>query len=425
MKGIACLVTSAAAVSSLVGCSGEAGRSGPDAPAERRLVALGATDHLGGLAREPMIVETADGGLFVAGYGEDVPTLWRSADGGGTWGPVDVGSEADGAVGNSDVDLALGPDGTLYFVTMSFDPQVFEGTGISVGSSRDGGESWTWTSLSRDRFDDRPWIEVAPDGVAHVIWNDGSGVSHAVSTDRGLTWSEEPRVHALGGSSHLAIGPDGAMAVRITPLSASGNRYDPGTDHVAVSIDGGESWVLRDLPGTRSWNQSFDPRQGILRWVEPLAWDGAGALYSLSSEGDTLWLARSPDQGATWRRWPLVVGADMLYFPYLVARGEGELGATWFEGVGDALRANLAVASVDPSGDAPPRVTRADPFTFPAFDQGDEGAPPTRDTAGEYLPILFLRDGRLAVVSTIQDPTGDRWGFTFRPYRIEGVDPGS
>jgi hypothetical protein len=394
-------------------------------PAALELVALPTTDHLGHLAREPMIVEGSDGSLFVAGYGADMPTLWRSADGGDSWASVDVGSEADGAVGNSDVDLAVAPDGTLYFVVMSYDRQVFEGRGIAVGTSRDGGGSWSWSSLSRDRFDDRPWIEVATDGSAHAIWNDGAGVSHTVSRDRGRTWTELSRVHPSGGSSHLAIGPTGALAVRVTPFSASGNKMDPGTDGIAVSSDGGATWELRELPGTRSWTQSFDPQDGVLRWVEPIAWDATGALYALWSEGRVLWLGRSLDDGASWRRWPVVQDSATVYFPYLLARGTGELAATWFSGVGDSLRAHLALIEVGAGSDAAPRVTRAAPFSFPAFRRAEEDSTFRRDTSGEYIPIVFLRDGRLAVVTTIQDPANDRLGFTFRPYRIEGGGRGS
>ena len=418
MNRLASLIASAT-VASVVGCSGGGARGEGAGAAAARLVALPATDHVGGLAREPMIVQGRDGALFVSGYGEGTPLLWRSTDGGGTWERVDVGTEADGAVGNSDVDLAVGPDGTLYFVVMSFDRTASEGRGIAVASSRDGGSSWTWTWLSRDRFDDRPWIDLAPDGTAHVVWNDGAGVSHAVSADRGLTWTERPRIHSLGGSSHLAIGPTGTIAVRITPLSASANRYDPGTDHLAVSSDGGESWTLRDLPGTRAWS-AFDPDADFLRWVEPIAWDSTGALFSFWSEGTTLWLARSTDDGASWTRWPVVEGGATLYFPYLVARGKGELAATWFSGLRDSIRANAARILVDGVAEHSPRVMRADPFAFPAFSRSDTSASPVRDTAGEYVPILFLRDGRLAVVSTIQDRAQNRFGFTFRPYRIHG-----
>jgi hypothetical protein len=39
--------------------------------------------------------------------------------------------------------------------------------------------------------------------------------------------------------------------------------------------------------------------------------------------------------------------------------------------------------------------------------------PRKRDTAGEHAPVMFLKDGRLAVVTTIQDLPA-RGGFAFR-----------
>src|SRR5579884_1180133 len=94
-------------------------------------------DHVDVLAREPMVVELRDGTLFVTGYGSGRPALWKSIDHGSTWKRVNVGTPEEGAVGNSDVDLAVGPDGTLYYVNMSFDRKKMEGTQIAVGASRD------------------------------------------------------------------------------------------------------------------------------------------------------------------------------------------------------------------------------------------------------------------------------------------------
>ncbi|MEO7520775.1 MAG: sialidase family protein, partial [Gemmatimonas sp.] len=363
------------------------------------LTALPVIDHVELMAREPMLVQARDGALYVSGYGEDHPLLWRSSDNGAHWERVNVGTPANGAVGNSDVDLAIGPDGTLYFVAMTYDRAKFEGRGIAVGSSRDDGASWTWTSLSRDRYDDRPWIEVAPNGVAHAIWNDGSGVSHAVSTDRGLTWTERTRIHPKGGSSHIAIAPTGTIAVRIVPLSASANKFDAGVDSLAVSTDGGLSWSKRGLPGSRIWS-AFDENAPMQRWVEPLSWDERGALYSLWSEGTSMWIARSADNGASWTKRRIAHDSTELYFPYLTARGNGELGMTWFSGLGDAVRANLAHLEYDvraADSVATPRVHR---FDFPSFARGDTTTGPARrrDTAGEYIPIIFLRDGRVATV---------------------------
>jgi len=219
-------------------------------------------DHLDMVAREPMIVEHPDGTLFVSGYGAafmsgkdtDEATLWKSRDGGTTWSRVNVGTKADGAAGNSDVDLAVANDGSLYFANLVYDPEKNEGKQISVGVSKDEGVTWKWTLLSKTRFDDRPWVKVAPDGTAHVIWNDGAGVCYAVSQDGGHTWTERDRIHPQGGSSHLAVGPNGEVAVRVVPISAAGMRYDDGVDLIAVSTDGGTTWQRRAAPGTREWH---------------------------------------------------------------------------------------------------------------------------------------------------------------------------
>jgi hypothetical protein len=43
------------------------------------------------------------------------------------------------------------------------------------------------------------------------------------------------------------------------------------------------------------------------------------------------------------------------------------------------------------------------------------GEPRRRDTAGEYVPLAFLRDGRFAIVTPIQDPQAKRHGFRGAP----------
>jgi hypothetical protein len=196
--------------------SGEADRTAPESTTSWTLTLAEPIDHLDVVAGEPMIVEHPDGTLFVGGFGAsrmkenwtDELTLWKSRDGGTTWARVNVGPDApraQGAIGNSDMDLAVAPDGTFYFVTLFFDVEKSEGRQVSVGVSKDAGTTWTWTLLSNTRFDDRPWIKLAPDGTAHVIWNDGAGVCHAVSQDGGLTWTERERVHRNGRAHYAAI----------------------------------------------------------------------------------------------------------------------------------------------------------------------------------------------------------------------------
>lgn len=406
-------------IAGLVGiCAGCTGDRTPT-PADTRLTVPAPVEHLAAVAvREPMVVEHPGGALFVAGYTQAIeesgqpPKLFVSRDAGASWEAVDVGTPEQGAVGNSDVDLAVAPDGTLYFLTLGFNRMTGEGTHVAVGVSRDVGESWTWAYLSQDRFDDRPWIGVAPDGVVHVIWNDGEGVSHAISTDAGRTWQEQPRIHQLGGSSHLAVGPDGQIAVRITPRSAAGNRFDAGVDLIAVSLDGGATWEKLAPPGTRDWNPDPSATDVLPRWVEPLAWDADGALYHLWSEGSDLWLGRSTDHGQTWESRVIVLAEEPLYFPYLAARGSGELAATWFSDSGENLRAHVALIDVNqPAG---PLVRSADPLQLESWRPAGDSV--VRDPAGEYLPVVFLSDGDLGVVTPIQNALENRNGFSW--YRI-------
>ncbi len=386
----------------------------PRAPLAQVLIMAPPVEQLGLRAREPMVVEHPGGTLFVAGYGEDLPTLWASRDQGATWTRVDVGTEAEGAIGNSDVDLAVAADGTIYFVTMVFDRKAAEGSQISIGVSRDVGATWSWTSLSKTRFDDRPWVEVATDGSPHVIWNDGGGVCHATSPDRGATWIERDRVHPEGGSSHLAVGPNGEIAVRVTPISASGNKFHPGVDLIAVSADGGTTWQKHAAPGRREWDFPLSDEETLPRWVEPLAWDARGDLYSLWSNEEGLWLARSADRGAKWSHWRVVRNSDAMYFPYLVARGAGELAATWFSGPVATLHAHVARLDVG-ADDTPPRVIQAPPFEPDSWarDPQPGAGSPSRDPAGEYLPVTFLKSGGLAVVSPIQNAGAGRFGFSW------------
>jgi hypothetical protein len=385
---------------------------GDSATAE--LVLTQQVEHPDVPAREPMIVEHPSGAQFVSGYGSFRPRLWKSVDHGATWTRVDIGSESQGAIGNSDCDLAVAPDGTLYLASLSFDRRAKEGIGIAVGVSRDIGATWSWTTVSKERFDDRPWIAVAPDGTAHLIWNDGSGVNHAVSRDRGVTWAKGSRVHDKGGSSHLATGPNGEVAVRIVPISAAGNKYDEGVDLLAVSVDGGTTWQNRPAPGQREWVADFDKEPGMIRrWVEPIAWDAQGALYSLWTDRTGIWLARSTDRAATWTQWRLAETTDLAHYPYLVARGKGELAAAWFIGAGENLRWRAARISVD-DGSASPRIMESTVLRIDSWKAPDRpGVALLSDEAGEYLGITFLRDGGLAVVSPIQDWLSWHFGFSW------------
>jgi hypothetical protein len=247
-----------------------------------------------------------------------------------------------------------------------------------------------------------------------VIWNDDDGVYHTMSEDGGRTWEERPKVNDQGGSSHLAVGPNGELAVRITPVSASGGHFDENVDLVAVSTDRGQTWARYAAPGARDWG---DAGLGTIpRWVEPIAWDEDGVFYHLWSEGSEIWLGRSSDNGATWSKWQIARDENSAFYPYLVARRSGELAATWFSSA-EGMSVRVAVIEFGEAGsDAQPHVAMSEPLRFESWMEVDgEWA---RDTAGEYVPVVYLRDGDLGVVTPLQDARTDRFGFTWWRFEL-------
>lgn len=353
-----------------------------------------------------MVVEHPDGSLFVGSYGNPPrPTLWKSSDHGATWKRLDVGAESDGAIGNSDVALAVAPDGTVYFVNLFFDRTKKEGSQVSIGVSRDAGKTWRWSVLSKEKFVDRPWVGVTKNGVAHVVWSDETGVHHASSRDRGANWPEGPRVFHTGGSSHLAVARSGELAVHISPAYAGGLKFAPGVDQIMISADGGKSWRSRPAPGERQWSEK---EAFPFRWVEPLAWDDSGVLYSFWTNPEGLWLGCSADRGGNWTTSNLAKSEDPVYFPYLIGRRHGDLAASWFSGRGDTLR--FHVGKIDATDCAKPRFLQAAPIEI---DSWDRGTPPQRGPAGEYAGVTFLRDGGIGATTPIFNIAKSRLGFTW------------
>ena len=242
------------------------------------LLVVNKVDHLSTLAREPMLVQHPNGSLFVAGYRNqsDEPQLWKSSDLGKNWETVNVGTMEDGAQGNSDADLYIDKEGNIFFLSMTyskvpedrtgFDMSTLIGEQVVVGVSRDIGKTWTWHLISKSDYDDRPWITASSNGDLHIIWNDGQGVHHSVSSDHGESWTKQPKIYDKGGSSFIADGPNGKLAVRVSPASASGHKMDQGVDLIRLSLDNGKTWQDVTLPEKLTWTEDFS---GVPRWVEP------------------------------------------------------------------------------------------------------------------------------------------------------------
>ena len=378
-----------------------------------RLTVASHSVHLDSLGREPMLVQLPSGALVASGYSQTIASAWRSTDKGATWKRIDTRPEANGLLGNSDVSLAVAPDGTLYWAAMVFDRSKGAGVAVNVGVSTDAGATWRWTTATQAHFDDRPWIAVAPDGMVHLIWNDGSGVHHSTSMDRGAKWTEGPLASDSGGSSAFAIGPHGELAVRVVPISASGNIFAAGVDRLVISTDRGATWRTVTIPGTRDW-RAFDDTSAAAkstpatpRWSEPVAFDSAGALYVAWTDHGAMHIARSTDLGAHWHEQAIARGSAMLYYPYLFARGDADLALTWFSSSGDSLR--LQVARIRTRG-----LAESEPMVIESFGLSSRHEDPNvRSSAGEYAGVTILRDGSIAMVAPVQNEKASRFGFAF------------
>ncbi|MEO1655523.1 MAG: sialidase family protein, partial [Bacteroidota bacterium] len=296
--------------------------------------------------------------------------------------------------------------------TKNFDWNSMKGEHISLGVSSDEGKSWNWTYISKNDYDDRPWVEVASDGSAHVIWNDGKGVHYTYSNDQGKNWQKRPDIHNLGGSSHFAVGPEGQLAVRISPLSASGVTFNEGLDLLKVSLDLGKTWKTVELPGQRDWSPNMD--KGTPRWVEPLAWDEAGHLYYLWSEGQALKLGRSQNNGQDWETYSVASSSDTIFYPYLTAK-DGYLSCTWISGFDDALRHQAAVLQLN---QGKLKVSRLEPQKLVEI-QSRFGESTQLWTGGEYFPMKRLANGDFGMVTTIQNYKDNRLGFSYWILRLK------
>lgn len=374
-------------------------------------------DHISSLAREPMICEHPKGALFVTGYknASNSPQLWKSTDTGKTWEAVNVGGIEDGAIGNSDVDLFIDANGNIYLLSMSytklpndlegFDFSTMKGERITLGISKDTGKSWSWQTISENDYDDRPWITATTDGTLHITWNDGNGVHHVTSLDEGTTWHRKSDISTKGGSSFLANGNHGQLAVRVAPLSASGAKLDEEADLIKLSLDNGETWSAIDIPGKRIWNQDMS---GIPRWVEPLAWDKKDRLFMLWSEGTELKLGITSDNGNSWQEHVIAQGGDTLYFPYMSISEQGIL-CTWTAGFNEKIKHHAAVLTLEDNDILTHTLEPQKLDVWSRFAIGEY----ERSTGGEYFPIIPLANGNFGMVTTIQNAKANREGFTW------------
>ncbi|HWL36544.1 MAG TPA: sialidase family protein [Frankiaceae bacterium] len=265
---------------------------------------------------------------------------FQTADGGDSWTYTDVETDPDDTrtqlSEGGDCDVAYDSAGTMYVA------DTWVGN-LSVGTSRDGGATWTGTALAVNvPVVDRPWL-VAPGapGVVYVTYQALQGQMPTLmwftkSTDYGRTFSPAVPITTanLDGTytweGNVVTSPDGQDIYLIHSRRVTPAQYGlPDLIQLAYSHDGGTSWRTRTVETLPAPTTPGTLYPGI-------AMDAGGHLHAVWSaprdtHGDVpVYYTTSADKGVTWSE-PIVTGTTWTAWAPWVAGGRtaGEAAIAW------------------------------------------------------------------------------------------------
>lgn len=286
----------------------------------------------------------SDGGArgLVAGY---------STNGGTTWNTVAQPFSACAAGGPARYDrvsdpwVSIGPDGTAYSVSISFQGVGYDNA-VLASTSRDGGATWTAPKTliedlgSPQFFNDKESVTADPEteGTAYAVWDrlvspneNPRAAAHASAftgptlfsktTDYGATWSP-PTVAVHTGNrqqtigNQIVVGPDGTLYNFFDLILGTGKN---GIDKLhglnvafTKSTDRGASWTAPQVIAKLNTVGVTDPNTGAAVRTgdiipEPAIDPATGQLYVVWQDSrfnggkyDEVAISTSTDGGATW-----------------------------------------------------------------------------------------------------------------------------
>lgn len=224
--------------------------------------------------------------------------------------------------------------------------------GLVAGYSTNGGTTWTETplpfsacapgGLTYERASD-PWVSIGPDGTAYTVSisfnqsNNNNAVAAATSTDGGETWGNVALLKADTGTTQFfndkeSITADPkiagtAYAVWDRLQSPNANPYADlhaaaytGPSFFAKTTDGGKTWSAATIiVNTAQNNQTIgnqivvDPKTGTL-------YDFFDMIYNTGSNRNTphgfnVAFIKSTDGGATWTQPQIVAQLETVGVP--------------------------------------------------------------------------------------------------------------
>ena len=292
-------------------------------------------------------INPSNGSQIVAGSNEILRLPMRgyfSADGGATWGGVDLPLPSplvkNGSDFGSDPGVAWDTEGNVYYsyIVVFFGGGFVHGNGgsingteLAVARSSDGGKTWTPTYFSPEtggsEFDDKPMITVDTNAASphlntiYVSWDHAGGgknaktsssnaVAVASSSNGGRTFTETTATSVHGGPAQVIgadpfLSPDGALHVAYNDVQTSQIQ-------VVTSFDGGQSFaapvtVSNDQMGVQV-NLPAEAVRGVLEYPSCAAdsLDATGQRLYCSfmdgtlSGGVDVFVSSSADGGAHW-----------------------------------------------------------------------------------------------------------------------------
>ncbi len=302
-----------------------------------------------------------------------------SFDGGATWGettlPFNECANGLGYERASDPWVSIGPDGTAYTVSISFN-NTNNNNAVAAATSRDGGQ--TWHNLSVIIADNEPTIQFFNDkesvtadptkaGVAYTVWDrleepNGNPDANlhtaafrgptffAKTTNGGLTWSS-PKIIVNVPSRQQTIGNVIVVNHQTGTLYDFFDLISPPFNVTAFKVafikstDGGNTWTKPQIIANEETVFVSDPNTGqAIRTgdiiPEPAIDPATGQLYVVWQDSrfnghhfDEVALSTSTNGGETWST-PIRVNTPHgrpAFTPTVRVSSDGTVGVTYYD----------------------------------------------------------------------------------------------